>query len=118
MPISAFSASFVRKLVKLGMKDKFDDVYKPYLTQEKINHLYEIISQGLSKPDPKVKSSKAKPPKYTYPIIKGDEQYNAKMEENELKASKRVKTKKGGKKKRKTYRKTRKTKKIRKTRKY
>lgn len=122
MPVSAFSASFVRKLVKLGMKDKFDDVYRPYLRQEQINHLYEIISEGLDKPEPKVKSTKPKPPKYIYPIIRGDEQYNQKMEENNLKALKKTektKTKKGGKKKRrKTYRKTRISKKIRKARKY
>jgi len=117
MPISAFSASFVRKLVKLGMKDKFDDVYRPYLTQDKINHLYEIISEGLDKPDPKVKSSKPKPPKYTYPIIKGDEQYNKKMEENDLKISKRTKTKKGGKKKTRKHKKTKKTRKHKKSRK-
>ena len=120
MPVSAFSASFVRKLVKLGMKDKFDDVYRPYLRQEQINHLYEIISEGLNKPEPKVKSTKPKPPKYIYPIIRGDEQYNQKMEENKLKALKKTeKTKKGGKnKRRKTYRKTRISKKIRKARKY
>ena len=120
MPVSAFSASFVRKLVKLGMKDKFDDVYRPYLREEQINHLYEIISEGLDKPEPKVKSTKPKPPKYIYPIIRGDEQYNQKMEENKLKALKKTeKTKKGGKnKRRKTYRKTRISKKIRKTRKY
>lgn len=120
MPVSAFSASFVRKLVKLGMKDKFDDVYRPYLRQEQINHLYEIISEGLNKPEPKVKSTKPKPPKYIYPIIRGDEQYNQKMEEINLKALKKTeKTKKGGKrKKRKTYRKTRISKKIRKARKY
>ena len=120
MPVSAFSASFVRKLVKLGMKDKFDDVYRPYLRQEQINHLYEIISEGLDKPEPKVKSTKPKPPKYIYPIIRGDEQNNQKMEEINLKALKKTeKTKKGGKnKRRKTYRKTRISKKIRKARKY
>lgn len=117
MPISAFSASFVRKLVKLGMKDKFDDVYRRYLTQDKIDHLYEIISTGLDKPDPKVKSGKTKPPKYTYPIVKGDAQYNEKMEEINSKSSKKQKTKKGGKRKGKT-RKHRKTIKIRKIRKY
>jgi len=120
MPVSAFSASFVRKLVKLGMKDKFDDVYRPYLREEQINHLYEIITEGLDKPEPKVKSTKPKPPKYIYPIIRGDEQYNQKMEENKLKALKKTeKTKKGGKnKRRKTYRKSRKSRKTKKTRKY
>ena len=118
IPISAFSASFVRKLVKLGMKDKFDDVYRPYLTQEKIDHLYEIISQGLSKPDPKSKSSAVKPSKYTYPIVRGDEQFNEIMQIISEKAAKKAaKTKKGGKKKRKTYKKTRNLKKTRKSKK-
>lgn len=111
VPISAFSASFVRKLVKLGMKDKFDDVYKPYLTQDKIDHLYEIISGGLSKPDPKVKSAKAKPPKYIYPIVRGDVQFNEIMRIISEKADKKTektpktKTKKGGKNKRKSHKK-------------
>lgn len=113
VPISAFSASFVRKLVKLGMKDKFDDVYKPYLTQDKIDHLYEIISDGLSKPEPKSKSSAVKPPKYTYPIVRGDDQFNEILriisekaaKKSEKKAASTTKTKKGGKRKRKTHKK-------------
>lgn len=125
VPISAFSASFVRKLVKLGMKDKFDDVYKPYLTQDKIDHLYEIISEGLSKPDPKSKSSTVKPPKYTYPIVRGDEQFNEIMriisekaaKKSEKKTATTTKTRKGGKKKRKTHRKIRKTRKTKKSKK-
>jgi len=121
VPISAFSASFVRKLVKLGMKDKFDDVYKPYLAQEKIDHLYEIISAGLSKPEPKSKSSAVKPPKYTYPIVRGDEQFNEIMQIINEKAAKKskTKTKKGGKRKRKSYKKyTRKRKSYKKSQKY
>jgi hypothetical protein len=124
VPISAFSASFVRKLVKLGMKDKFDDVYKPYLSQDKIDHLYEIISKGLKKPNLEAKGSIVNPPKYTYPIFRGDDQFNelmiiiskkaaekeAKTAEKEAKkaekeAKKEAKTKKGGRKKRKSYKK-------------
>jgi nicotinic acid mononucleotide adenylyltransferase len=120
VPISAFSASFVRKLVKLGMKDKFDDVYKPYLSQDKINHLYEIISEGLTKPDPKSKSSAVKPPKYSYPIIRGDEQFNEIMrnilEKAEKKAEKKA-TKKGGR-KRKSHKKYTRKNKYKKSQKY
>ena len=120
VPISAFSASFVRKLVKLGMKDKFDDVYKPYLSQDKINHLYEIISEGLTKPDPKSKSSAVKPPKYSYPIIRGDEQFNEIMrnilEKAEKKATKKA-TKKGGR-KRKSHKKYTRKNKYKKSQKY
>jgi hypothetical protein len=129
MPVSAFSASFVRKLVKLGMKDKFDDVYKLYLSQDKIDHLFEIISQGLTKPDPESKKSDDKPPKYSYPIIRGDDQFNEILIKNAAKAAEKAskkstpKQKKGGKKtkqkKRKTRKIKRKTRKIkRKTRKY
>jgi hypothetical protein len=118
VPISAFSASFVRKLVKLGMKDKFDDIYKPYLTQDKIDHLYEIISEGLTKPDPKVKSTKAKPPKYSYPIIRGDEQFNEIMRNIREKAEKKAtKTKKGGRRKRKSHKKYTRKNKYKKSRK-
>jgi hypothetical protein len=126
MPVSAFSASFVRKLVKLGMKDKFDDVYRPYLAQEKIDHLYEIISQGLSKPDPTSKSSTIKPQKYTYPIVRGDEQFNEIIQiisekaakKSEKKTATTTKTKKGGKKKRKTHRKSKKSNKSKKYKRY
>jgi len=127
MPISAFSASFVRKLVKFGIKDKFDDVYRPYLRQETIDHLYEIISQGLEKPDPKIKSTKPKASKYTYPIIKGDEQYTHNMEEIVLKATKKAEKQKskaksetkGGRRKFKSHKKSRKSKKnTRKSKRY
>jgi len=78
VPISAFSASFVRKLVKLGMKDKFNDVYRPYLSPEQIDHLYDLIFKGLKKPEPKSTSSSSavNPLKYEYPIIKGVGKFN------------------------------------------
>lgn len=123
VPISAFSASFVRKLVKLGMKDKFDDVYRPYLTQDKIDHLYEIITEGLSKPNPKPKFASENPPKYTYPIIRGDEQFHEITRINAEKAAKKAEkkgatTKKGGKRKRKSYKKYTRKNKYKKSRKY
>lgn len=131
VPDQAFSGSFVRKLVRLGMKNKFDDVYRPYLTQDKINILYDRISEGLNKPPPDpVPLQKDKGPKelkYRYPIVKGDEQFNFIIEQKAKKeaekaeekirkdaekaakeenASKRIKKTKGGKKyKRKTNKK-------------
>ncbi len=76
MPKSAFSASFVRKLVTLGLENKFRDVYSPYLEEGAINRLYYLISEGLNKKSPPIKNAKVKPPKYKYPIFKGDDQYN------------------------------------------
>jgi nicotinic acid mononucleotide adenylyltransferase len=49
VPISAFSASFVRNLVKNGLVDKFNDVYRPYLSQELINKLYTEIQEGFKR---------------------------------------------------------------------
>jgi hypothetical protein len=78
MPISAFSASFVRKLVKNGLKDQFDNVYNKYLRQDQIDHLYNLISRGLKKPDPKATSSSSvvNLPKYRYPIERGTENFD------------------------------------------
>jgi nicotinic acid mononucleotide adenylyltransferase len=71
VPINAFSASFVRKLVKNGLKDKFEDVYKPYLDQEQIDVLYDSILKGLLLKEPKSKGDdKVEIPKYVYPLIK------------------------------------------------
>ena len=78
VPVSAFSASFVRKLVKLGMKDKFIDVYGQYLSPDQIDHLYDLISRGLQKPEPKSTSSSSavNPLKYRYPIIRDSDDFN------------------------------------------
>jgi nicotinic acid mononucleotide adenylyltransferase len=54
VPISAFSASFVRKLVKNGLVDKFNDVYRPYLSQELIDQLYTEIQEGFKR-EPSIK---------------------------------------------------------------
>ena len=148
VPISAFSASFVRKLVKQGLKDKFDDVYREYLTPDKIDHLYKKIADGLLNPEskkepeskseakaklesnakleskakPEAKVSVVKPPKYTYPIVRGDEQFNEIMRINNEKAIKRendkaAKNKSGGKRKGKTHKKCKKSRKYKKSRK-
>jgi len=73
IPVGAFSASFVRKLVKNGFKDKFTDVYKPYLDQAKIDRLYTLIQSGLNLPENKKKEPPSKPLKFKYPLIKGNQ---------------------------------------------
>lgn len=47
VPTNAFSASFVRNIVKCGLKDKFNDIYKPYLDEMIIDKLYVSIQSGL-----------------------------------------------------------------------
>jgi hypothetical protein len=78
MPISAFSASFVRKLVNFKLKDQFNEVYKKYLSSEQIEYLYNIISTGLRKPEPKVSSSSSVVTelKYDYPVERGEVNFN------------------------------------------
>lgn len=72
VPINAFSASFVRKLVKNGVKNKFEDVYKPYLYQEQIDGLYYSILKGQLLKEPKNKGDdKVEITKYIYPLTKG-----------------------------------------------
>lgn len=70
VPVGAFSASFVRKLVKHGLKDKFDRIYSPYLSQGKIASLYSLVQSGLNLPENRKKDPPPKPLKYVYPIIK------------------------------------------------
>jgi hypothetical protein len=71
IPVGALSASFVRNLVKNGMRDKFIELYTPYLDESKIPVLYESIMEGLTLPPNKSKESPQKPLKYRYPMIKG-----------------------------------------------
>jgi nicotinic acid mononucleotide adenylyltransferase len=59
VPISAFSASFVRKLVKNGLRDQFNDVYRDYLSPELIDKLYTEIQEGFAKVMP-TKTAKRK----------------------------------------------------------
>ena len=69
---NGMSASFVRNIVKNNRKDKFDELYSPYLDQDKIDTLYSSIQSGLNRLGPNEKpSSKPKPLIYTYPMIKG-----------------------------------------------
>jgi hypothetical protein len=71
IPVGALSASFVRNLVKNGMRDKFIELYTPYLDDSKIPVLYESIMEGLTLPPNKSKEAPQKPLKYRYPMIKG-----------------------------------------------
>ena len=90
---NAMSASFVRNMVKNKRKDKFDELYSPYLEQAKIDALYASIQSGLNRLGPNEKpSSKPKPLIYTYPMIKGISIFPIKMEKVE-KVSKVVKAK-------------------------
>jgi hypothetical protein len=72
MPPDSFSGSFVRKIVFYGLKNKFDDIYKPYLNQTQIDALYNtlLIGQTLGKP-PNEKEETNYKPKYKYPLSKG-----------------------------------------------
>jgi hypothetical protein len=47
VPTNAFSASFVRNIVNCGLKEKFNDIYKPYLDEMIIDKLYVSIQSGL-----------------------------------------------------------------------
>jgi len=60
VPISAFSASFVRNLVKNGLVDKFNDVYRPYLSQDLIDRLYTEIQEGFKREPPIKQGTKRK----------------------------------------------------------
>jgi hypothetical protein len=72
MPSDSFSGSFVRKLVFYGLKNKFDDVYRPYLNQSQIDALYNTLLKGQTLGEPKKEKEEANyKPKYKYPLIKG-----------------------------------------------
>ena len=78
---NGMSASFVRNIVKNNRKDKFDELYSPYLDQDKIDALYSSIQSGLNRLGPNDKSSlPPKPIKYTYPMIKGKSIFPIKIE--------------------------------------
>ena len=71
VPSGALSASFVRNLVKYNMRDKFIELYSPYLDESKIPVLYEAILEGLQLPPNTKKESVPKDKGYRYPMIKG-----------------------------------------------
>jgi hypothetical protein len=71
VPPGALSASFVRNLVKFNMRDKFIELYSPYLDESKIPVLYESILEGLDLPVNTKQESIPKDKGYRYPMIKG-----------------------------------------------
>jgi len=87
MPVGAFSASFVRKLVFHRLKDQFDEVYRHYLDEATMDELYDAIQQGIERlpPSKKKSSSKKTTQKQSYPKIKH-------MGTHELHSRKRAKT--------------------------
>jgi nicotinic acid mononucleotide adenylyltransferase len=95
MPVSAFSASFVRKLVNFKLKDQFNKVYKKYLSPAQIEYLYNIISKGLKKPNPKVSSSSSVVTelKYEYPVERGKGNFNTYYAEYEAEQLKKARLK-------------------------
>jgi len=86
VPVGAFSASFVRNIVKYDLKDKFYDIYKNYLNDDKIEQLYSQIKDGLLLGNKKSKGT-SKPPiqKYRYPLIKGTENYESALKSKSTK---------------------------------
>lgn len=116
VPIGAFSASFVRNLIKYDLKDKFEDVYKNYLSADKIDNLYQQVKEGLLLKDKKSKgTSKPAIQKYSYPLIKGTENYQNAIQSKTLKRKREDIN--GGKRVKKTKRVKKVTKRVKKSKK-
>ena len=60
IPLSQFSASFVRKLVRDEKYQDFYEVYKDYLDESEIQKLFTTILDGLNNPKKLSKGSTAK----------------------------------------------------------
>ena len=72
VPINAMSGSFVRNIVRNKRRDKFIELYEPWLAEELIIGLYENIQEGIDGLPPDIKKvPPEKPLKYRYPMIKG-----------------------------------------------
>ena len=116
VPIGAFSASFVRNLVKYGLKEKFNNVYSPYLNQLKIDELYNSIQRSFQKgtlnvlPIKKKRESIQKPLKYNYPLIKNQTQVTQTISNKRKRGGKKTMKKKTMKKNKKTRKRMIKTK--------
>jgi len=52
-----YSASFVRNVVKSGNRELFTNIYRPYLSREEINNLYETIQLGIRLKTPSTKEA-------------------------------------------------------------
>jgi nicotinic acid mononucleotide adenylyltransferase len=93
VPINAMSATFVRNIVENHRRDKFIELYSPYLDEEKIPGLYEKILHGVEYLDSIEKSEEQeKPLKYQYPMIKGISIFPIKETEKPKKERKTTKT--------------------------
>jgi len=68
VPTNAMSASFVRNIVKHQEKDKFNELYSPYLDESEIPTLYDSISKGINKLPQKKKEKVVKEK-----VVKGKE---------------------------------------------
>lgn len=81
VPVNAMSASFVRNIVKNNRRDKFTELYLPYLDEQKIPGLYEMILHGIqSLPLVSKREDPEKPLKYRYPMIKGVSEFPVKAQ--------------------------------------
>lgn len=99
VPVNAFSASFIRNIVNYDLKDKFYDIYRPFLKDDtKIENLYNLIKIGLEKPFPKSKSERTTPMKYEYPLYKSNKMSRMYVDDTSA-TSKRQRKKIGGKRK-------------------
>lgn len=58
---SAYSASFIRGLVKNGQREEFRQVYEKYLPAEDINKMFEIIRIGITMKPPASKDEDENP---------------------------------------------------------
>jgi len=58
---SAYSASFIRGLVKNGQKEEFRQVYEKYLPAEDINKMFETIKLGITMKPPASKEEDENP---------------------------------------------------------
>jgi len=97
VPINAMSASFVRNIVKNQRRDKFTELYSPYLDKQKIPGLYENILDGIQKlPANSKPDGPEKPLKYRYPMIKGTSELIPKS--SKRKGGRKMSKRKGGRK--------------------
>lgn len=92
VPINAISASFVRNIVRNNRRDKFIELYSPYLDEQKIPGLYEMILHGISSlPDNTKRDGQEKPLKYRFPMVKGVSEFPIKVSTKKRGGKKTVK---------------------------
>jgi nicotinic acid mononucleotide adenylyltransferase len=94
VPINAMSASFVRNIVRNTRRDKFAELYEPWLAEELIYGLYVRIQKGIDTlpPDTK-KDPREKPLKYRYPMIKGISEFPLKKKGGKTRRNRSTKSK-------------------------